>query len=172
MNEAQHQRERNIEYLQKMRSLEERTFSNQADDITRMIEKEKEADSGEVTSIQEALGDLKAQLEKCRITNKDLISALDTEKADEELDWLQRFQKRYDDLMCEKNSLQNSVNDKVASNKLLRSKSDHGLRLERMKMPTFSGNIRDYPRFKSDFQKQVMPEMDSPDRGAYALKSC
>ena len=127
MNEAQHQRERNIEYLQKMRSLEERTFSNQADDITRMIEKEKEADSGEVTSIQEALGDLKAQLEKCRITNKDLISALDKERADKELDFLQRVQKRYGDLMCENSGkLQNSVNDKVASNRLLRSRSDMG----------------------------------------------
>ena len=41
-----------------------------------------------------------------------------------------------------------------------------------MKMQTFSGTIGDYGRFKSDFQKQFMPEMDSPDRGAYALKSC
>ena len=127
MNKAQHQREINIEYLQKMRSLEKRTLWNQADDITRMIEKEKEADSGEVTSIQEALGDLKAQLEKCRITNKDLISALDKERADKELDFLQRVQKRYGDLMCENSGkLQNSVNDKVASNRLLRSRSDMG----------------------------------------------
>ena len=41
--------------------------------------------------------------------------------------------------------------------------ADLGIRLEHMKMPVFDGDIRDYPGFKSDFFKQVVPEMKSKD---------
>ena len=51
-------------------------------------------------------------------------------------------------------------------------KREGGIKLERMKMPNFNGTIREYPRFKSDFLKQVMPEIGSKDKAAYALKSC
>ena len=43
---------------------------------------------------------------------------------------------------------------------------------DRIKMPTFDGNIRDYPRFKSNFLKQVQPQIKEKDKTAYALKSC
>ena len=39
-------------------------------------------------------------------------------------------------------------------------------------MPAFSGDIRDYPRFKSEFQKHVAPLNKSEDAAAYLLKSC
>ena len=45
-------------------------------------------------------------------------------------------------------------------------------KLERMKMPTFNGNIRDFPRFKSDFEDLVMPSLESSDRAAYILRTC
>ncbi|CAB4004716.1 Hypothetical predicted protein [Paramuricea clavata] len=45
------------------------------------------------------------------------------------------------------------------------------MKLERMKLPQFSGNIRDYPRFRSDFEKQILPELES-GKVAYVLKSC
>jgi hypothetical protein len=34
------------------------------------------------------------------------------------------------------------------------------MKLETMKLPQFSGNIRDYPRFRSDFEKQILPELE------------
>ena len=34
------------------------------------------------------------------------------------------------------------------------------LRLEKVKMPLFTGEIRDYPRFKTGFEKQVMPTVN------------
>ena len=39
-------------------------------------------------------------------------------------------------------------------------------------MLQFSGDIRDYPRFKSDFQKQVEPTMGGDQEAAYVLKCC
>ena len=39
-------------------------------------------------------------------------------------------------------------------------------------MLQLSGGIRDYPRFKSDFQKQVKPTMRGNHDAAYVLKCC
>lgn len=47
-----------------------------------------------------------------------------------------------------------------------------GLRLERMKMPQFSGDIKDYPRFKLDFQRQVESIVESEQEAASELKCC
>ena len=44
-----------------------------------------------------------------------------------------------------------------------------GLRLERIKMTKFEGGKRAYTRFKDDFFKQVMPEMQTTTSVAYAL---
>ena len=52
------------------------------------------------------------------------------------------------------------------------SKGSGGLRLEKMKMPFFNGDIRDYSRFKSHFTRQVVPEVQNDYAAAYALKSC
>ena len=46
------------------------------------------------------------------------------------------------------------------------------LKMERMKLPVFKGNIRDYLRFKADFTKHVMPLIKTDDSAAYVLKSC
>ena len=50
--------------------------------------------------------------------------------------------------------------------------SGSSMRLERMKLPVFSGNIRDYPRFRSDFERHILPELESDEKAAYVLKSC
>ena len=50
--------------------------------------------------------------------------------------------------------------------------ADQGIRLEHLKMPVFDGDIRDYPRFKSDCSKQVVPKIKSKDSTAYVLRSC
>ena len=38
-------------------------------------------------------------------------------------------------------------------------------------MSVFDGDTRDYPRFQSDFLKQVVPEMKSKDSTAYVLRT-
>ena len=48
-----------------------------------------------------------------------------------------------------------------------------GMPLEKLKRPTFDGNIRDYPCFKGDFEHQILPKYKRDSYGAaYALKSC
>ena len=43
------------------------------------------------------------------------------------------------------------------------------LRLEKIKMPRFSGELREYPRFSKDFEVQVMPSCST---APYTLHSC
>ena len=38
-------------------------------------------------------------------------------------------------------------------------------------MPTFDGDIRQYPRFKKDFEQQVLPGLPK-ESAAYTLRSC
>ena len=52
------------------------------------------------------------------------------------------------------------------------SKGSNGMRLERMKLPVFSGNIRDFSRFGSDCERYIMPELESHEKATYVLKSC
>lgn len=39
-----------------------------------------------------------------------------------------------------------------------------------MKMPTFNKDIREYPKFKTDFIKQVLPEFASAEVTVYLLR--
>ena len=45
------------------------------------------------------------------------------------------------------------------------------LKLQPMPLPKFSGDIREYPRFKDDFKAQVVPSISSSQQ-SYVLKSC
>ena len=54
---------------------------------------------------------------------------------------------------------------------LSKNKDKTQLKLDRIKLPTFSGQIREFPRFKNDFQKQVMPTIEH-EAVPYVLKSC
>ena len=45
------------------------------------------------------------------------------------------------------------------------------LQLEKIKMPSFHGNVRNYPQFKTDFDKQVMPSINAKN-ASFVLRSC
>ena len=45
------------------------------------------------------------------------------------------------------------------------------LSLEKIKLPKFDGEIREYPQFKRDFQRHVEPTLDKGDV-SYVLRSC
>ena len=49
------------------------------------------------------------------------------------------------------------------------SKKQMDLKVERMKLPTFAGNIRNYTSFKADFDKIARPHIE-PESEAYVLK--
>ena len=86
---------------------------------------------------------------------------------DAELEWMKRVQNQYLTAVKEFGSLKRKrevveVKDKTMCR----------LKLKPMKLPTFKGDIRAYHQFKYEFEKFVLPKLDSMDSAAYVLKSC
>ena len=71
-----------------------------------------------------------------------------TEIPEEEIKWASNLQEKV-----------LNMNSKFSSLAIKKeSKKRSGIGLERIKMPIFAGNIRDYPRFKADIIQQVLPD--------------
>ena len=116
-----------------------------------------------VKMIKEAHSKLQKQFETCKEAHNKYVSLVDLELPKEEINWIASHMNKL-----------SQMNIKVAtilSEKDV-SKRSGGLQLEKMKMPFFNGNIRDYSRFKFDFTRQVVPEVQNDYATAYALKSC
>jgi hypothetical protein len=129
-----------------------------------------EDETASVQSIKNAQIDLKNQMDQYRSTQRELILILDS---DEEL---QKHTTSMQKLQQECAKLNIVAGKAIESRTALSAgkvpQQGIDLKMERMKMPIFSGNIRDYPRFKADFTKHVMPLTKSDDSAAYLLKSC
>ena len=116
-----------------------------------------------IDSINEAQTDMKKQLTKYKEAHRDHIHNFG------EID------EKHSAIMGKMQNLCITANiDADKSVKLKKDNQDEkrrtaDLKIERMKLPTFSGKIRDYPRFKTDFQKYVAPSIKKGS-DAYILK--
>ena len=147
------------------REMEENAFSAIVKEAVSIISNK----SGEIVAKQ-IKEELKSQFEKCREANKTVLSALkDEEDIKKELAWLTNLQTTYSHVLSEilKYIEINSVMAVSHVSEKMRS-----MKLERMQLPKFNGSIREYPRFKADFERHVMPEIKDEISAAYALKSC
>ena len=114
---------------------------------------------------------LKLQFEKCRDANKIVLSGLkEDEEVKQEMAWLTQLQSIYSKIQSDISKYIDTKTSEAAVSDVTHAVKS--IKLERMQLPRFSGNIRDYPRFKSDFKRHVMPEVKDDDSAAYALKSC
>ena len=123
------------------------------------------------TALEKAQNSLDLAVSDCKQANLKYLELLDKDKADAEIDWTRKIQSEY-------NKVTSNIAVDMAKNneKLLKEKSTSqgkqlNVRLEKLKMPTFDGNIRQYPRFKRDFETQVLPSV-SKESAPYALRSC
>ena len=123
-------------------------------------------------ALKKAQEGLDAAVADCKEANDKYLELLDKDKADAEFNWMKNIQKEY-----------NAITSRIAvgiakeQEKLKKlestskSKESCNLRLEKLKMPTFDGDIRQYPRFKKDFEQQVLPGLPK-ESAPYALRSC
>ena len=116
-----------------------------------------------VETIKDAQAEVKSQLNKCKEAQRTHLLTYG-ELDDKESVHLLKLQK-----VC--------VTVAISADKVIQLKNDSKeitkrtaeLKIERMKYPKFSGNIRDYPRFKHDFVKYVTPSIKSGTE-AYIMK--
>ena len=80
------------------------------------------------------------------------------------------MQKRYNQVVDRTESVIGNQTKVEVGVKNLEAKTTN-LRLEKIKMPRFSGELREYPRFRKDFELQVMPSLNS-NTAPYTLRSC
>ena len=144
-----------INLAERKRALEEASFRNQADVITDHIGTEPMEEESPATSMLRSLiKDLKIQLNSCKQAQNDYMMIVGAERVDDEIGWLGKLQKIYVDVSQRAAKYLPEVqNCNPATITEDAQTATSTLKLDRMKMPTFSGNIRDYPRFKSDFIK-------------------
>ena len=116
--------------------------------------------------ISASLKDLKYRLEKCNEAHLYQLSAANGRLTENDQKWIKDLYAKFENI----NRICLKYFEKISKLKEERDRSS-GIRLERMKLPSFSGDIRSYARFKSDFKRQVVPHTRSQDL-AYTLKSC
>ena len=156
-----------------IRTLEEFSFFEEVENLNQLLDSEQHKTNPAIDVIEGAQADLKKQFEMCKEAQRQLITILDIQSGQEEISWMKKINKIYSQINLKVGIfMQNhQKNTKLAFCRNEMS-AGQGIRLEHMKMPVFDGDIRDYPRFKSDFLKQVVSEMKSKDSMAYVLRSC
>ena len=147
-----------------IRKIEEASFTNLYKNIKLHIELQMEAAQPIITIVKEELLDLKQQLEACKQAHQNYIGTLD-EVPQVEIQWIAALQDKLSRINTEITELFKKKEQKM--------KPASSIRLEPVKMPKFNGDIGEYPRFKADFTRQVVPEFKSDTHAAaYVLKSC
>ena len=122
--------------------------------------------------VEETQYEMKKQLEKYLTVQRDLIIQLsDDDEVDTEMAISERMQK-----ICLQANVSAGKRIKAKDQAMIqegqRNRSGLELKLERMKLPSFSGDLREYPRFKYEFDKFVKPSVKDDDEAIYVLKSC
>ena len=114
------------------------------------------------TYIEETLNDVKLQLERCREAHMLFMDSSTRDAQAEDTGWMEELYR-----------MRSEVNRKAADHiQRTATKKDCIITLEKMKLPNFNGDIRTYAKFKSDFNKYIMPAIKSNESASYILRSC
>ena len=118
-----------------------------------------------VMALRKAEKDMELALAECKSAHAKMLEISDQASAENEIEWIRSVQTRYNETIGKIETFT------VAKEERNNVKQNSALRLEKVKMPYFDGIVRQYPQFKQDFQKQVMPSVNS-DSACYILRSC
>ena len=110
--------------------------------------------------------DLDIALADCKALHNTMLELLDHENVEKEIEWIRNMHASHQEISSR---IEAFISAKRNDNKT----KDKGnpLQLEKIKMPSFHGNVRNYPQFKTDFEKQVMPSINA-ENAPYVLRSC
>ena len=109
--------------------------------------------------IAEGIRDVKFQLERCREEHILHLESLKIEADNECINGLQEIQSR----------VSRNVADYFTN---ISTREECTVKIEKMKLPRFDGEIRTYAKFKSDFNKYIGPNIKFTDSSAYVLRTC
>ena len=151
------------------RNTTEAVFRTLIDDANKLLEACK-FDKSMVPALKKTQQALEASLVDCKVANDKYFEFLSREEATAEVGWILVVQKRY-------NGVADKIESVIASQTKPETRGQNvetkisNLRLEKIKMPKFDAEIREYPRFRKDFEVQVMPSLNN-NTAPYTLRSC
>ncbi|XP_068758047.1 uncharacterized protein [Montipora capricornis] len=109
--------------------------------------------------------EIELALADCKSAHNKLLEILNEATAENEIEWIRRIQ------TCYNETIETIQTFTARTENRNNARQNCALRIEKAKMPSFNGTIREYPQFKQDFQKQVMPTLDK-NSACYILLSC
>ena len=146
------------------------------DEISKVLAVERPTDD-DVINVETFLSELREKEKSLMLSFASLKAMLDEDTAEnyskKETSLKITLSKMYAEmkLFIKKNSESADVNLNKSELKDVRSKAS--IRLEKIKPPTFSGNIRNFARFKADFEAIIKPAYEDEMYITYVLKkSC
>ena len=143
-----------------LRTSSKRSFTRTKNNLMKSIEDDEGLDL-----VQDWYEELKVAWTTVQNSHTELVSTLSSQDAEEEEVWL-------DDCDAVFSEAKRAVHKYVkARSEVAEHEVSSGLKLSRVELPRFSGRLREYPRFKSDFKTQVLPNI-SKESAAYTLRTC
>ena len=148
------------------RNTTEAVFRSLLDDAIRLLDV-CDVDKSAVPVLGKVRQALEASLADCKLANDKYFEFLSREEAVTEVGWILVVQKRYNQFA---DKIESAIAKPETCGQDLEAKTSN-LRLEKIKMPKFDGELREYPRFRKDFEVQVIPSLNS-STAPYTLRSC
>lgn len=150
------------------RNTTEAVFRTLVDEAVHLLDSH---DAGEdaIPALRKVQQALETSLADCKEANDKYFEFLNRDEVVMEVGWILFVQKQY-----------NKVIDRIELHIAKVSPKSHdqdtaaklsNLRLEKIKMSRFDGDLREYPRLRKDFEVQVMPSLTN-STAPYTLRSC
>lgn len=109
-------------------------------------------------------GDIKLALADCRSAHTKLLEISNEATAENEIEWIRIVQ------TCYNETIEKIQTCTATTENRTNARQNFTLHMEKVKMLSFNITIREYPQFKQDFQKQVMPTLEK-DSACFILRS-
>ena len=104
-------------------------------------------------------------LADCKTLHNTMLELLDHENVEKEIEWIRNMHARHQEISGRIEAfISTKRNDNKAKDK------GNPLQLVKIKMSSFHGDVRNYPQFKTDFEKQIMPSINV-ENAPYVLRS-
>ena len=142
----------------------EAIFESLIEHVKNIIESDVES-KNTMMALRKTEKDIELALTDCKSAHAKMLEISNGTSAENEIEWIRKIQTRYNETIERIETFTATIEDEK------KTKQSSPLRLEKVKMPFFDGTIRQYPQFKQDFQKQVMPTVNK-ESACYILRSC
>ena len=127
-----------------MRSLEETTFLQEVESLNKLITEESTKENPVVSVVIEAKKDPKKQFDVCKGMQSNYILLLEKNKALEEISCITKLQRIYSEVNLKAGKFLQTHSKQTSFETSASEKAHSILKLERMKLPSFDGDICDY----------------------------